>query len=97
MSNSVGHPCVLLAIDEDVKTSPADSKWKPQDMPRARYAGLFDPGQIPGLRPENRNRGDIVNYHSAKGTKAAVYLADGRRVFTTIEVGTQHAVVQEMP
>jgi len=86
-----GKPCILLAVDKDVTTPPTDGKWKPRDMPRARYAGDFDPGQIPGLGPGNRNRLDIVDYRSARGPKAAVYLPDGGRVFTITEAVTQRA------
>jgi hypothetical protein len=84
-------PCILLAVDEDVKTPPTDGKWKPRDMPRARYAGDFDPAQIPGMGPANRNRRDIVDYRSARGPKAAVYFPEGGRVFTVVEALTQRA------
>jgi len=90
-----GQPCVLLAVDQDVKSPPTDGKWKPRDMPRARYASDFRPEQIPGIRPENRNRRDILDYRSARGPKAAVYLADGGRVFTIVDAGTQYAAEEQ--
>lgn len=86
-----GNPCVLLAVDQDVTTPPADGKWKAQDMPRARYAGEFDPEQIPGLRSENRNRREFVDYRAARGPKAVVYLPAGGRIVTIVEAESQHA------
>jgi hypothetical protein len=64
-------------------------------MPRARYDGDFDPGQIPGLRPENRNRQDIVSYRSTQGLKAAVYLPDGGHVFTISGAKTQRSAEEK--
>ena len=90
-----GQPCVLMAVDQDVRPLPADGSWKPQDMPRVRYAGDFDPKQIPGLRPESRNRRDILDYGAARGPKAAVYLPDGGRVFTIVDAVTQHAAEEQ--
>src|SRR5271166_1392629 len=90
-----GQPCVLMAVDQGVKSPPTDGKWKPRDMPRARYGGDFDPGQIPGLRPESRNRHDILDYRSAGGPKAEVYLPDGGRVFTIVVAGTQYAAEEQ--
>ena len=73
-----GKPCVLLAVDEVVQPVPANGDWPRRDMARARYAGNFDPGQIPGLRPVARERADIANYRSAPGPKAAAYHPGGR-------------------
>lgn len=47
-----GNPCVLLAVDEDVTTPPADGRWKAQDMPRARYAGISTRGKYRGCLPK---------------------------------------------
>jgi hypothetical protein len=90
-----GQPCVLLAVDQDVKAPPTDGKWKARDMPRTRYAGDFDPEKIPGLRPENRNRRDIRDYRSAEVPKAAAYLPNGGRVFTVVVAATQRAAEEQ--
>jgi hypothetical protein len=88
-------PCILMAVDQDVQPLPADGRWQPQDMPRVRYAGDFDPRQIPGLRPENRDRRDILDYRAARGPKAAVYFPDGGRVFMIVDALTQHAAEEQ--
>ena len=66
-----GKPCVLLAVDEVVQPVPANGDWPRRDMARARYAGNFDPGQIPGLRPVARERADITNYRSDAGPQGS--------------------------
>jgi len=76
-----GKPCVLLAVDEAVQPIPTTGDWPRRDMARARYAGSFDPGQIPGFRPAMRERADILEYCSAPGPKAAAYHPGGGRVF----------------
>ena len=86
-----GQPCVLLAVDDDLKPPPEGGKWVPRDMSRARYSGDFDIEQIPGLRQENRNRQDIVGYRSAASPKAAAYNADGARMFIATEAASQRA------
>ena len=86
-----GKPCVLLAVDEAVQPVPPSGDWPRRDMPRAHYAGSFDPAQIPGLRPVTRDRADIANYHSAPGAKAAAYHPTGGRVFTVGGAATQQA------
>jgi hypothetical protein len=90
-----GQPCVLLAVDQDVKSPSTGGKWKPRDMPRARYASDFRPEQIPGIRPENRNRRDILDYRSARGPKAAVYLPDDGRVFMIVDAVTQYVAEEQ--
>ena len=54
-----GEPCVLLAVDDTPQPIPADGKWPRRNMPRARYAGSFDPAQISGATPALRKRSDI--------------------------------------
>jgi class 3 adenylate cyclase len=90
-----GQPCVLLAVDEAVRPLPPSGIWPRRDMPRARYAGSFDPGQIPGLRPAARERADIANYRSAPSPKAAAYHPTGGRVFTVSGAATQRAAEEE--
>jgi len=86
-----GQPCVLLAVDDELKPPPEGGKWTARDMSRARYTGDFDIDQIPGLRPENRNRQDIAGYRSAASPKAAAYNADGARMFITTDTASQRA------
>ena len=90
-----GKPCVLLAVDEVVQPVPANGDWPRRDMARARYAGNFDPGQIPGLRPVARERADITNYRSAPGPKAAAYHPGGGRMFTVSGAASQRAAEEE--
>jgi class 3 adenylate cyclase len=90
-----GKPCVLLAVDEVVQPVPANGDWPRRDMARARYAGNFDPGQIPGLRPVARERADIANYRSAPDPKAAAYHPGGGRMFTVSGATSQRAAEEE--
>ncbi len=90
-----GQPCVLLAVDEAVTAVPPGGVWPRRDMPRARYAGSFDPAQIPGLRPLARQRADIANYRSAPSPKAAAYHPNGGRVFTVAGAATQRAAEEQ--
>ena len=45
-----GKPCALVAVDDQVEAA-KDGPPILRDMPRTRYAGLFDPDQIPRARP----------------------------------------------
>ena len=90
-----GKPCVLLAVDEAVQPIPATGDWPRRDMARARYAGSFDPGQIPGFRPAMRERADIVKYRSAPSPKAVAYHPGGGRVFTVTGAGSQRAAEEQ--
>jgi class 3 adenylate cyclase len=90
-----GKPCILLAVDEAVQPVPANGDWPRRDMARARYAGNFDPAQIPGLRPVARQRADIANYRSAPSPKAAAYHPGGGRIFTTSGAASQRTAEEE--
>jgi uncharacterized caspase-like protein len=65
-----GKPCVLAGVDETVLLK-SDGLPAPRDMPRTRYAGVFEPGQIPSVRPETLRRADVANYLTAPEPKAA--------------------------
>jgi len=71
-----GKPCALLAVDDKVEP-PNQGSPTVQDMPRIRYAGLFEPEQIPRARPETVRRADVVGYRSAPEPKAAALHLDG--------------------
>ena len=86
-----GQPCILLAVDEVVRTPAPDGNWPRRDMPRARYAGGFDPAQIPGTFPNTRVRSDVAGYRAAPLPKAAAYHPSGGRVFTSNGAATQRA------
>lgn len=70
-------PCALLALDQDSLVPPNDGALPTRDMPRARYAGVFDPASIPGLRPSLSKRQDVAGYAAAEGFKAAAYNVRG--------------------
>ncbi len=86
-----GHPCALLAVDDAIQRIPADQKWIPRDMPRARYSGEFDPEQVPGLTWATRQRPDLLGYCAAATPKAAAVYPWGGRVFSTTGAVNQHA------
>src|SRR5947209_14710275 len=64
-------------------------------MPRATYAGSFDPEQIPGARPETRQRADIVAYRQEPSPKAAAFHPSGGRIFTVTGAESQRIAEQE--
>jgi hypothetical protein len=84
-------PCALIAVDETLVPMPADRNWPRRDMPRARYAGDFDPVQTPGSAPALRERADILNYRTAPAPKAAAFTPVGGRVFTAVGAVSQRA------
>jgi hypothetical protein len=55
-----GKPCVLIATNEAI-TPDNELSRATRDMPRARYAGTFDPRQIPKPRAGFLNRADVAN------------------------------------
>ena len=91
-----GAPCVLMASDEQLSPLPANSdQWQRRDMPRVRYAGRFDPDQIPIFTPELRRRDDIAGYAASDSPKAAAFHPWGRRLFVVRGAASQRAAEQE--
>jgi hypothetical protein len=72
-----GEPCTLVAVDEQLEPATAAGR-APRDMPRTRYAGLFEPTQIPNSSEELWRREDVASYRSSLGPKAAAYHPWGR-------------------
>ncbi|SDR35900.1 Uncharacterized protein, contains caspase domain [Rhizobiales bacterium GAS113] len=64
--------CGLIAVDESVLAT-TDGTSAIHSMLRNRYAGIFDPEQIPGIMPAIRHRADVQSYAAAAGAKAAAY------------------------
>ena len=77
-----GNPCSLLAVNDTVAEPAPDGTWVGRSMSRVNYDGLFDPIQIPALRPEWRWRDDVTNYLSKPAPKAAAIHPWGR-IFTS--------------
>ena len=91
-----GAPCVLLASDEQLLPLPVSTdQWQRRDMPRVRYAGRFDPEQIPIFTPELRRRDEIAGYAASDGPKAAAFHPWGRRLFVVRGAASQRAAEQE--
>jgi len=90
-----GQPCVLLAVNDTLQTAPPDDKWPHRDMVRARYAGLFDPEQIPGSFPPMRRRTDVAYYRLAQGPKAAAFPPNRGNVFIVTGAASQRAAEEE--
>ena len=68
--------------------------WAGRDMPRVRYAGNFDPNQIPGAA-HLRQRADIAGYASAPGPKAVAY-HPASRVFVVTQADSQRAAEERV-
>jgi hypothetical protein len=89
-----GGPCVLVAIDEDIKYASGD-QITPRPMPRVHYAGSFNPERIPYLPADVRRRPDVVGYVAAPNFKAAAYHSIGR-IFIVTSAPSQHAAEEQV-
>jgi hypothetical protein len=89
-----GQPCVLIAVNETAVPPPGGGIWTGRDMPRVRYAGNFDPNQIPGAA-HLRQRADIAGYASAAGPKAVAY-HPASRVFVVTQADSQRAAEERV-
>ena len=65
-----GDPCLALVVDEAIRAT-EDGTAVTRDMPRVRYAGAFDPRQIPAVLDATRGRADIQAYAKMPAPKAA--------------------------
>jgi class 3 adenylate cyclase len=79
--------CGVIAVDDQVEPL-RDGQPALQDMPRARYAGLFDPDQVPDTRAEVVRRADVQNYRSAAEPKAVALHLSGR-MFVAVDAKSQ--------
>jgi class 3 adenylate cyclase len=86
-----GRPCALIVQDDELQPTPGDGKLLVRDMPRAGFAGSFDPEQIPGAGDGVRKRTDVVNYPMAPSPKAASYHPIRSRLFVITNAGAQRA------
>jgi len=91
-----GRPCALAAVNDSVQPLPKDGVFPRRDMPRARYAGLFDPAQLPGASASVRERADVISYRSATGPKAAAHHPSAGRFFIITNAATQRAAEEEV-
>jgi hypothetical protein len=64
-------------------------------MVRARYAGLFDPEQIPGSFPAMRRRADVAYYRLAQAPKAVAFTPNRGHVFIVTGAASQRAAEEE--
>jgi hypothetical protein len=62
-----GEPCMLVAAGDRIETAP------PQDMPRVRYAGRFEPDRVPSAEAGLLQRADVIAYRAIAAPKAAAY------------------------
>ena len=74
-----GAPCALLAVDHRLEPLPRDgTDPRRRDMPRASFAGTFDPERIPAAWPIGQQPGNVAGYRAMPGPKAAAYHPWGR-------------------
>lgn len=76
-----GGPCILVAVNDVLQGLGAGDGRRP--MPRAEYAGPFDPQMVPALSPAQRERPAVAGYRSAEGPKAAAFHPIGYVFFAT--------------
>jgi adenylate cyclase len=86
-----GHPCALIVVDDELQQAGADGKSPVRDMPRASFAGNFDPAEIPHLTSATRQRPDVTTYAAVAGPKAVAYHPQGGRVFVVTKADSQRA------
>jgi hypothetical protein len=67
-----GEPCTLVAVGDKIEAAPSGPP-PIRDMPRTRYAGRFEPDQIPSGDSRVLSRADITSYASIIGPKAAAF------------------------
>jgi hypothetical protein len=85
---SYGEPCALAAAGDKVEAKP------PQDMPRTRYSGRFEPERVPSVRDNIFQRADVTAYRSISGAKAAAYHPLGWLFIVTGAPGQREAEEQ---
>jgi len=72
-----GSPCLLVAVNDDLPTE--EEARRPRDMPRVKYAGAYDPEQVPGiaarLRPQMQ---ELAEYGRLPGGRAMALHPQGR-------------------
>jgi len=78
-----GKPCILFATNETIEAKTASGGWAPRDMPRVRYAGPFDPAQIPNFPESRRTSPAVAGYAAASAPKAMAYHPWGRAFVVT--------------
>jgi hypothetical protein len=83
-------PCILAAVG-DRTTTEFQGFSGANDMPRTRYAGVFDPGQILSTDENLQRRPDVASYGSHSGPKAAAWHPWGR-LFIVVGGGGQFEV-----
>jgi hypothetical protein len=90
-----GMPCQLLSVDQVFVGTPGQSDGTRRDMPRVRYAGTYDPAQIPAISETTRARSDIAGYGAAPGPKAMA-LSNGGSVFIATGASDQHLAEEKV-
>lgn len=89
-----GGPCVLVAVNDDVRASATETNLTRRPMRRVMFEGLFEPDQIPAATQVLRQRADVVGYRAAPGYKAAAFHPWGR-LFIVAGATSQHAAEEQ--
>jgi hypothetical protein len=78
-----GIPCILFAVDENIRRPPAGADWPRRDMPRLSYSGSYDAQRIPAISPNTRASTTVVGYGPAPDPKAMAIHPSGRVFIVT--------------
>lgn len=89
-----GEPCVPFAIEAELHGPGPTGDWVRRDMPRARYAGPYDPAQIPKLRDPARASAMVTGYGVAPEPKAMAWHNWGR-VFAAAGAASEVAAEEQ--
>jgi hypothetical protein len=82
-----GKPCALIAVNDEIAS---EGRLTPRAMPRLKYAGKFDPNEVPIIRMSLRKSPTIQQYDLSMGEKAMAIHPHGR-----IFVAVGHPTVKE--
>jgi len=91
-----GESCMLIAVNDALASGAAEGKQPRRPMPRATYAGTFDPQQIPAAGDAVRQRPDVAGYLGQAGPKAAAYHPWGRLFVATGKASQREAEEQAL-
>jgi hypothetical protein len=83
-----GAPCALIVTNNSLVPVPENGNWLRRDMPRVRYAGNFDPNQIPGFA-HLKQRPDLAGYAAATSPQA-VAIHPTSRIFVVTGAANSH-------
>ena len=91
-----GRPCVLFAEGDEPRPPRQGSDWEPQDMPRVRYGGQYDPTQVPRIGSTVRQSSAVADYGRAPAPKAMALHHWGRAFAVSAAPNQRQAEIEAL-